>query len=142
MPIFIGNSNDETNFLYELLWTDTQVLKIRKALANGSSANIKFSKIQLFNLNTVKTSYWQITSRFNVCSWKQEELVKGSPELTKDATRYFVNKGINILKKCFQLNENSRITLTNIKIKYNIKLIQFLENKGILLKVTTIKITS
>ena len=43
----IGNSNDETNFPHKLLLTDTQVSKIRKAFANGSSANIKFSKIQL-----------------------------------------------------------------------------------------------
>ena len=43
----IGNSNDETNFSHKLLLTDTQVSKIRKAFANGSSANIKFSKTQL-----------------------------------------------------------------------------------------------
>ena len=43
----IGNSNDETNFPLKLLLTDTQVSKIRKAFANGSSANIKFSKTHL-----------------------------------------------------------------------------------------------
>ena len=53
----IGNSNDETNFaqnyywklqkLQKLLLTDTQVSKIRKAVANGSPANIKWSKTQL-----------------------------------------------------------------------------------------------
>ena len=43
----IGNSNDETNFPHKLLLTDTQVSKISKAFANGSSANIKFSKTQL-----------------------------------------------------------------------------------------------
>ena len=42
----IGSSNDETNFPHKLLLTDTQVSKIRKPLANGSSANIKFSKTQ------------------------------------------------------------------------------------------------
>ena len=42
-----GSSNDETNFPHELLLTDTQVSKIRKAFANGSSADIKFSKTQL-----------------------------------------------------------------------------------------------
>ena len=42
----IGNSN-ETNFPPKLLLTDTQVSKICKAFANDSSANIKFSKIQL-----------------------------------------------------------------------------------------------
>ena len=39
----IGNSNDETNFSYKLLLTNTQVSKI----ANGSSSDIKFSKTQL-----------------------------------------------------------------------------------------------
>ena len=43
----IGNYNDKTNFPYKLSLTDTQVLKIRKAFANGSSANITFSKTQL-----------------------------------------------------------------------------------------------
>ena len=43
----IGSSNDETNFPCKLLLTDTQVSKICKAFANGSSANIKFSKTQL-----------------------------------------------------------------------------------------------
>ena len=38
----IGNSNDETNFPHNLLLTDTQFLKISKAFASGSSANIKF----------------------------------------------------------------------------------------------------
>ena len=43
----IGNPNDETNFPLKLLLTNTQVLKIRKAFANGLWANIKFSKTQL-----------------------------------------------------------------------------------------------
>ena len=38
----IGSSNDETSFPHNLLLTDTQVLKIRKAFTNGSSANTKF----------------------------------------------------------------------------------------------------
>ena len=43
----IENSNDKTNFLHKILLNDTQVLKIRKAFANSSSANIKFSKTRL-----------------------------------------------------------------------------------------------
>ena len=42
----IGNYNGETNFPLKLLLTNTQVWKIRKAFANGSSAIIKFSKTQ------------------------------------------------------------------------------------------------
>ena len=44
----IRNSTNETNFPRKLLLTDTQVLRIRKVFANGSSGNIKFSKTQLF----------------------------------------------------------------------------------------------
>ena len=40
----IGDSNDGANFPHTLLFTDTQVSRLRKAFANGSSANIKFSK--------------------------------------------------------------------------------------------------
>ena len=42
----IGISNDETNFPHKLLLANTQVSKIRKVLANRSSANTKFSKTQ------------------------------------------------------------------------------------------------
>ena len=43
----IEHSNNETNFPHKIFLTDTQVLKIRKAFANGSTANIKFSKTKL-----------------------------------------------------------------------------------------------
>ena len=43
----IGDSNDQTNFPHELLLTDRQVSNIRKAFANNSSVDIKFSKAQL-----------------------------------------------------------------------------------------------
>ena len=36
----IGYYDDETNFLHKLLLTDRQVLRLRKAFANKSSANI------------------------------------------------------------------------------------------------------
>ena len=43
----IEHSNNETNFPHKIFLTDTQVLKIRKAFAKGSTANIKFSKTKL-----------------------------------------------------------------------------------------------
>ena len=43
----IENSNNEINVPYKLFLTDSQVSKIHKAFANGSSANIKFSKTRL-----------------------------------------------------------------------------------------------
>ena len=38
-----GDSNDENNFPNKLILTNTQVLRLRKAFANSSSANIKLS---------------------------------------------------------------------------------------------------
>ena len=46
-PNMISDSNDKGNFLHELLLTKRQVSSIRKAFANNSSADIKFSKTQL-----------------------------------------------------------------------------------------------
>ena len=42
-----GDSNDKTDFPHELLLTDRQISSIWKAFSNNSSADIKFSKIQL-----------------------------------------------------------------------------------------------
>ena len=47
----MGNSSDEIHFLHKLLLlTNVKVSKICIAFANGSSANIKFSKTQLFKM--------------------------------------------------------------------------------------------
>ena len=40
----IGNSDDETNFLYKLLLTNRQVAKLRRDFANYLSTDIKLSK--------------------------------------------------------------------------------------------------
>ena len=37
----VGESNNANNFPHKLLLANAQVLRIRKAFANGSSANIK-----------------------------------------------------------------------------------------------------
>ena len=40
----VGDSNDDTNFLSKLLLTNTQVQRLCKDFANGSSTNMKLSK--------------------------------------------------------------------------------------------------
>ena len=49
----VGDSNDKNNFLHKLLLTNTQVSKLCKAFANGSSANIKLSKTQLHSVRRI-----------------------------------------------------------------------------------------
>ena len=114
----IGNFNDETNFAHKLLLTDTQVLKICKAFTNGSSANIKFSKTQLSKI---------VQLRGVIC---------GRRKLGET----FLDKQINRFNK--EYITGSKITLTNNEIKDIMKVMKSLENKEILLKETTRKITS
>ena len=42
----VCDSNDDNNFPHKLLSTNSQFSTLRKALVNGSSANIKISKTQ------------------------------------------------------------------------------------------------
>ena len=46
----VSDSNDQNNFPYKLLLTNTQVSRLRKAFANNSSVNTKLSKIQLHQI--------------------------------------------------------------------------------------------
>ena len=46
----VDDSNDENNFPHKLLLTNTQVSKFCKAFANGSSANIRLSKMELHKI--------------------------------------------------------------------------------------------
>ena len=43
----IGDSCEEIDLLHKLLLTDAKDSRLRKSFANGSSANIKFSKTHL-----------------------------------------------------------------------------------------------
>ena len=46
----VGKSNNETGFPHQLLLTKIKVPNIRRAFANGLSADIKFSKFWLYKM--------------------------------------------------------------------------------------------
>ena len=70
-----------------------------------------------------------------------EVVKRGAPILAKTATKYFVNKGINMINKRFTQIEGSGIRLRNNEIKDIVNVIKrSLENKGILLKGTFEKV--
>ena len=62
----VGNANDETNFPHKLLIANTQVSKNCKAFANGSSANIKFSKTQCSKMIWSESSIIELINPFIV----------------------------------------------------------------------------
>ena len=121
----IRNFNNEINFPHKILLNDTQVLKIHKLFANGLSVNIKFSKTQLAKMLQSGGILGEllVALPYTALEAGRQELIKRAPELTKDATRCFVNKRINRLKIFFTLIEGSGVTLTNNEIKDNMKVI-------------------
>ena len=96
----IRNSNGKTNFLHKLFSTDTQVSKIYKAFANGSSANIILLKTQLSKMIQSEGILDEslVVLPYEVLKVGTQELIKISPELVKEATRHSVDKSINGLK--------------------------------------------
>ena len=115
----IGNSNDKNNCLHKFLSTNTQVSKIRKAFANGSPATATFSKTELSKMiQSGGFALYELTGPF----------IRGLSSLPRTII------GISLIT-------GSRITLTYNKIK-DMKIMKFLQNGGILLKETTIKIPS
>ena len=66
----LGDSNNETNFPYKLLLTNTRIPRICKALVNGSSVNIKFSKTRLSKIEQLGgLVIWDITNFGNILFW-------------------------------------------------------------------------
>ena len=88
----IGNFNDETNFPHKLLSTHTQVSKIRKAFANGSSAYRKFSKTQyskMIQLGTIIDELLVVIPN-TVIKRGTQILINKAPELIKHPAKSFV----------------------------------------------------
>ena len=129
------SSNDETNVPHKLLLTDTQVSKICNAFANGTSANLKFSKTQLskivqsggfIGLNYLIAPIKGLTSLLQFINNKLKNVLQNKDKPSD--TIKTVESSIKSIKKPFRAG----ITLTNNKIKHIIKVIKSLENRGIL----------
>ena len=152
----VGNSSDKTNFPHKLLLTNKQVSKIRKAFTNDSSANIKFSKTQLskmVQLSGFLPAFFDSLPNVmtDIISGKTTlmELIKNNKDISKsekEKAKFLLNAGLNIFGKVLHKKlssiTGSGITLQNNEIKDIIKVIRYLENRGILLKRTTKKITT
>ena len=99
----IRTSNDETNFPHKLLLTDTQVSKIRKSFANGSSDNMKFSKTELFKM--IKSAgFIPIPFTFD------------SPTLSKTLSEPIVDSYMKELSKIFFDPVDARLSLLGKKM--------------------------
>ena len=137
----IGDSNDNGNFPHELLLTDRQVSSIRKAFANNSSVDIKFSKAQLSKM---------IQSRGFLGKLLGPLLKTGLP-LMKSVITPLAKSVLNPLgltgatsaadtgihKKILGSAINTTLIISNKDMDYLIKMVKSLEDSGLLLKGVT-----
>ena len=91
----IRNSNDETNFPHKLLLINTQVSKIHKGFANGSSANKNFSKTQLSKIVKLGGVLCDIPIFGNILS----SVAKKGTDIARNLGKKFVDKQIGKFNK-------------------------------------------
>ena len=139
----VEDSNDENDFLYKLLLTNTKVSKLRKAFANGSSAKIKLLKIQLDEIGQsrgflgINYLIAPIKGLLSVLKFIDNEFKNVSKNKNKiSGTIKTVDSSIKDIKKFFRVG----ITVTDNEIKDLMKVIKSLENTEVFLKGTTRKI--
>ena len=136
-----GDSNDKNNFPHELLLTNRQVPSIRKAFANNSSVNSKFSKAQLSKMiqsggfsgkllgPLLKTGLPLMKSVIT-------PLAKGVLiPLGLAAAASAADAGIN--KKILGSGNNTTLIISNKDMDDHIKIVKSLEDSGLLLKGVT-----
>ena len=137
----IGDSNDKGNFPHELLLTGRPVSSIRKAFADNSSADIKFSKAQLSKL---------IQSGGFLGKLRGPLLKTGLPliknVITPLAKSVLIPLGLaaaasaadaGIHNKILGSGNNTTLIISNKDIDDLIKKVRSLEDSGLLLKGVT-----
>ena len=139
----VEDSNDENDFLYKLLLTNTKVSKLRKAFANGSSAKIKLLKIQLdeigqsrgfLGINYLIAPIKGLLSVLKFIDNEFKNVLKNKNKIS--GTIKTVDSSIKDIKKFFRVG----ITVTGNEIKDLMKVIKSLENTEVFFKGTTRKI--
>ena len=140
-PNMIGDSNDQTNFPHELLLTDRQVSSIRKAFANNSSVDIKFSKTQSSKMIQSGVFLGKLLG----------PLLKTGLTLIKNvraplAKSVLIPLGLTaaasaadagIHKKILGSRNNTTLIISNKDMDDLIKIVKSLEDSGLLLKGVT-----
>ena len=122
----IGDSNDKGNFPHELLLTNRQVSSIRKALANNSSVDIKFSKTQLSKM---------IQSGGFLGKLLGPLLKTGLPLMKRVITPLAASAAdAGIHKKILGSGNNTTLIISNKDMDGLIKIVKSLEDSGLLLK--------
>ena len=126
----IRNSDEEANFSHKLLLPNRQVANIRKAFANHTSADIKFSKVQLTKMR--KGGFLRFLA----------PLLKSGLPLLKPAIKPLSMLGLTaaasatdaaINKKILGSGNHTILIIFNNDVQNLLKIVKSLEDSGILL---------
>ena len=140
-PNMIGDSNDQTNFPHELLLTDRQFSSIRKAFANNSSVDIKFSETQLSNMIQSGVFLGKLLgpllkTRLPLMKSVITPLAKSVlTPLGLTAATFAVDAGIH--KKILGSGNTTALIISNKDMEDLIKIVKSLVDSGLLLKGVT-----
>ena len=123
----VGNSNDNTNFPHELLLTNRQVPNIRKAFTKNTSTDIKLSKTQSSKMIQSGGFLGRLLG----------PLLKTGLPLMKSvvkplAKRVLIPQHKKILGSGH--NNNTTLIISNDEMDDILKIIESLEDSGVLLK--------
>ena len=137
----IGDSNNKGKFPHELLLTDRQVSSIRKAFANNSSVDIKFTKTQLSKMIQSGGFLGKVLGRL---------LKTGLPlmksVITPLAKSVLIPLGLTAAasaadagkhEKILALGNTTTLIISNKDTEDLIKIVKSLEDSGLLLKGVT-----
>ena len=126
----VGNSNNETNFPHKLLLTKRQILSLRKAFANHTSADIKLSKAQLTKMQKVGLLTF-LTQLLKSGLPLLKSVVKPLGMLGLNAAASATDAAIN--KKILGSGNHITLIISNDDMQDLLKIVKSLEDSGILL---------
>ena len=131
-----GDSNDENNFPHNLLLTNTQVSKLRRAFTNGSLANIKLIKTQMHKIgqsggNLGRLSGLLLKSELSLIRNILKPLAETAlMPLVLTAVVSATNAAIH--KKIFE-SGNTTLIISNEEMNDVIKIIKSFQESGLLM---------
>ena len=129
----IGNSNDETNFPHKLLLTNRQVANLRRAFANHTSIDIKFSKTQLSKMIHSGSFLGRLLGPLLKTRLPLlKSVIKPLGLLGLTAATSAIDAGVQ--KKIYGSGSATTLIISNDDIQDILKIVKSLEDSGVLLK--------
>ena len=126
----ISNSDDDANFPHKLLLTNRQVANIRKAFANHTSTDIKFSKARLTKIQ--KGGFLRfLTPLLKSALPLLKSVIKPLGMLGLTAAASATDAAIN--KKILGSGNDATLIISNDDTQDLLKIVKLLEDSGILL---------